>query len=237
MNGKPEGSLALFSSTNSGNNWTFRGGSVDPYTNQISEAINGTNLNGRWTIGSGYQTSQIKVTIEGLYNSSTNRMNRKDTVRAYLRNSLSPYAIVDSAKSVIDSITLAGNFTFVNAPSGTYYVVVKHRNSIETWSKAGGEVYNLGSAFSYDFTTASNLAYGINMIQVDASPVKFGIYSGDVDQLGQVDLTYVLAVYNDANSFVTGYKATDLNGDRVIDLTDIVIGYNNSILFVSVVRP
>ncbi|MBK9228396.1 MAG: hypothetical protein IPL67_15450 [Ignavibacteria bacterium] len=50
----------------------------------------------------------IKMAIEGLYNASTNSHNLKDTVRVYLRNNTSPYAVVDSAKTVIDSLTLIG---------------------------------------------------------------------------------------------------------------------------------
>lgn len=38
-------------------------------------------------------------------------------------------------------------------------------------------------------------------------------------------------------NFVTGYVNTDLNGDDVTDLTDLVITYNNSIRFVSLKKP
>ena len=235
LNGKPEGSLQLFRSTNTGSSWTIRGGTINTTTNEIT--LSGIDAFSRWSAGSGYFTSSIKVIPQGLYNSTSNRLNRKDTVRAYLRNISSPYGIIDSAKSIIDSVTFTGNFIFTNAPSGNYYVQTKHRNSLETWSKSGGEAYNLGSAFSYDFTTASSQAFGNNLLQADAAPVKYAIYTGDVNQDGSIDLTDVIQTYNDANNFVTGYVVTDLNRDNITDLTDVLIAYNNSVNFVVVIRP
>ena len=78
-------------------------------------------------------TLSLKIMPEGLFNNQTLRLNKKDTVRVYIREAVSPYKILDSSKSVIDSVTLTGNFrTFV--PDGSYYIAVRHRNSIETWS-------------------------------------------------------------------------------------------------------
>ncbi|MBK7160907.1 MAG: hypothetical protein IPH77_20780 [Ignavibacteria bacterium] len=79
-------------------------------------------------------TLNIKVIQEGFYNVGQ-KLNKKDTVKAYLRLNFSPYSILDSATATIDSVTFTGSFIF-NQPSGTYYFVVKHRNTIETWSKS-----------------------------------------------------------------------------------------------------
>jgi hypothetical protein len=59
----------------------------------------------------------------------------------------------------MDSTTFSGSFIFANAANGTYYIHLKHRNSIETWSKSGGEVYNTGNLNSYDFTTSDAQAF------------------------------------------------------------------------------
>ena len=75
------------------------------------------------------------------------------------------------------------------------------------------------------------------MINVDLSPVRFGTYSGYVNQDGYIDLTDVTLISNDANDFLTGYIVTDLNGDGFADLSDLTIAFNNAINFVSVVRP
>ncbi len=80
--------------------------------------------------------TQLNLTmlIQGFYNAGANPMTG-DTARVYLRNSSSPFAIVDSAKAFVNSCG-KGTFNFSNASNGTpYYIEVRHRNSIETWSK------------------------------------------------------------------------------------------------------
>jgi hypothetical protein len=37
--------------------------------------------------------------------------------------------------------------------------------------------------------------------------------------------------------FLTGYKVTDINGDNITDLTDVIIANNNSAGFIAVIRP
>lgn len=174
----------------------------------------------------------LSVIMEGFYNSSSNEMSISDTINLYLRNSSSPYALADSSKGVIDKITFTGSFNITNAITGNYYIVIRHRNTIETWS-ALPVSYTSGSVVNYSFTTSAALAYGNNQKNVDASPVSYGIYSGDVNQDGSVDLTDIVMVYNNAGIFLSGYYVTDLNGDYVTDLTDIIIVYNNSSAFVT----
>jgi hypothetical protein len=160
----------------------------------------------------------------------------RDTVRAYLHSNVSPYNVLDSAISVIDSVTFTGAFTF-NQPSGTYYIVVKHRNSIETWSKSGGEPFVAASVMNYDFTDLSSKAFMSNMYQVDNSPVRFGIISGDVNQDGSIELSDITAAQNDVSNFVTGYVNTDVTGNSITELSDFVLIYNNASLICSVKKP
>jgi len=176
----------------------------------------------------------ITLAPQGYYEPGTNKLNIRDTVTFYLRNITTPFAIVDSGKAVIDSVSLSGSVTFANAASGTYYLVVKSRNILETWSKSGGQLYTRGAAFSYNFTTAAAQAYGSNMILEGA---KYCIYSGDVSKNNAVDLADVLMVYNAATSFTSGFNALDLTGDRTVDLTDVLIAFNNSTNFVSRQAP
>ena len=179
-------------------------------------------------------TLHLTALIEGFYNNVTNKM-IKDTVRVYLRNSTLPFAIVDSSKSVLDS-TGNGILNFFNAANSIpYYIVIKHRNSIETWS-SGGNSFLLNN-LSYNFTTAANKAYGNNQKQIDSSPIQFGIYSGEVNQDGIVDASDVSAVDNDAFHFVSGYVRTDVNGNNFVDASDLSIVDNNAFDFVSIRRP
>ncbi|MEO8209772.1 MAG: hypothetical protein ABI840_04390, partial [bacterium] len=233
LNGKVEASLSLFRSTNTGSTWTAEGGTLNTANNTITRS--GINAFSRWSAsGPNAVASQIKVIVEGFYNVVSGKLNMRDTVRAYLRNNLSPFNIIDSAKSIIDSVTFTGSFLFANAPSGTYYIQIKHRNSIETWSKANGEVYTLGIQFNYDFTTAASQAYGSNMIQ---KGTKFCIFGGDVLQDGIVELADNTLIDNDAFNFATGYVNTDVTGDRFVDLEDGTIADNNAFNFVSAVTP
>ncbi|MDQ3018975.1 MAG: SBBP repeat-containing protein [Bacteroidota bacterium] len=176
----------------------------------------------------------ITIAIGGFYDILNNRLNMKDTVETYLRSNTIPYSIVDSAKALIDSTSFTGNFFFDNAPSGTYYIVLKHRNSIETWSKSGGENLTIGTTINYNFTTANSQAFGNNMI---LKGTKYCIYSGDVNQGGTVDLSDLSLIDNDLYNFVSGYFATDLSGDNFVDLNDATIADNNAFNFVSLVRP
>ncbi|MEO8211138.1 MAG: hypothetical protein ABI840_11320, partial [bacterium] len=170
--------------------------------------INGTFSGGGTICGSSLYVLNIPIFLEGFYNSLTNAM-VSDTVKVYLRNTTIPYALVDSSKSVLSSSGI-GTFNFSNISNGTsYYIIIKHRNSIETWSSAGN-IFTSGT-LTYDFTTAANKAYGNNQIQIDNSPVRFGIYSGDVNQDGVVDVTDASLIDNDLYNFASGYVATDLN--------------------------
>ena len=174
--------------------------------------------------------------IQGLYDPAADIM-IYDSVTVYIRNAVSPFAKVDSSKKELYGPGTGQYFSFNNAQNGTpYYVEVKHRNALETWS--ADPVTFVSDAASIAFSVDAFYAFGNNQIQVDNSPYNvFAFYSGDVNQDGFIDLTDVLTIYNDANNFLTGYVVTDLNGDSIVDLTDLLIAYNNSVNFVSVMRP
>ncbi|MBK8982636.1 MAG: hypothetical protein IPM38_10035 [Ignavibacteria bacterium] len=179
-------------------------------------------------------TINVTTAMEGFLNSITGNLNMRDTVRVYLRNNTSPYNALDSSKAIIDSVSMKGIYKFYNITNGTYYLQVRHRNSIETWSSAGGESMTTGSIYNYDFTTSDSQAYGNNMVLKDG---EYCLYSGDVNQDGLVDLTDNFLIDNDAIAFMTGYLSTDVNGDSVTDLSDAVIADNNALNFVGKVTP
>ncbi len=173
----------------------------------------------------------LSAEIEGFYNSVTNTMT-PDSVRVYLRSSSVPFPILDSAKGILNS-SGSGTFNFLKANNATgYYVICNHRNSMETWS-ADAELFTANILY-YNFTTSSSRAYGSNLILKGS---KYCIYSGDAYKDGSVDLFDVIQIYNDAQNFLTGYVQSDVNGNLTVDLTDELIAYNNSINFVSLLRP
>ena len=181
--------------------------------------------------GNGVISLELNAMMEGFWNGSSLT---GDTVSVLLRAPLFPYAIVDSARVKLNSNGFA-IANFLNASSGVYYyLVVKHRNSIETWSKTA-QVFSLGVPLGYDFTTSKTKAYGDNL---KLKSGEYCIYSGDVNQSGSIDLTDLLQVYNISDNFFQSvYGVTDTNGDGVTDLTDVLITYNNSINFILKIRP
>lgn len=170
----------------------------------------------------------LKLTViqQGYYNSIANRLYKKDTVKVFIRQPISPYSIVDSALQIIDSVTFSGIFKFHTTPAGLYYLAVKHKNCIETWSSTPINLYS-DSTVNYSFTTNITQAFGNNIVQVDASPVRFGIYSGDINQDGIIDAEDLSNVDNDAANFVLGYSLSDINGDNFVDASDISRVDNN----------
>jgi len=182
-----------------------------------------------------YKNLQLNLFIQGRYNENTNSM-IGDTLQIELRNNFPPYSLVGTAINYLNA-SGTGSFLFPNAVNGTnYYIVVIHRNSIETWSKSPGQSFS-ADILIYDFTSAVSQAYGNNLSVVDLIPNRFGIYAGDVNQDGIVDATDVSSIDNAAYNFVTGYVLTDLTGDEIVDGTDYAIGDNNAFNFVSVQRP
>jgi hypothetical protein len=174
--------------------------------------------------------------IQGLYNANTDVM-IYDTVTVYLRNAVSPFAKVDSSKKELYGPGTGQEFSFNNAQNGTpYYVEVKHRNALETWS--ADPVTFVSDAASIAYSVDKIYAFGNNEILVDISPYNvYAFYSGDVNQNGYIDLTDVIQINNAANTFASGYVLTDLTGNNIVDLTDVLMAYNNSVSFVSVVKP
>ena len=234
LNGKPEPSLKLFKSTNSGATWLYQIGNVNVNTNEIT--LSGIPSFSRWSSDSSAVSASVKMVIQGFYDASTNSLNMSDTVRAYLRNTTFPYTPVDSAKEILNYSSLRAAFQFKNATSGTYYLQIKHRNSIETWS-SNGLLYSPGTTLNQDFSFSANMAFGNNQVQVDASPLLFAFWSGDVNQDGTVDAGDISEVENDVSLGTTGYVPTDVNGDDFVDGSDVSIVENNASNSVVAVLP
>ena len=181
-------------------------------------------------------TINITLIVEGFYDQESDRMRMSDTIITYLRNSTSPFLIVDSAVALVDSDNFIGTFRFTFAESGEYYLHVHHRNSVETWSSTSVNFVR-GGIIEYDFTASVSQAFGNNQAQADNSPDRYAIYSGDVNQDGTVDATDAGAIDNDAFNFISGYVNTDITGDDNVDATDAAIADNNAYNFVGKVTP
>ena len=167
--------------------------------------------------------------IEGFYNGTSMV---PDTVNVELHNTSSPFALVDQTKILLDN-SGQGSGSFQNAVNGTpYYIVVKHRNAVETWS-ATSQTFT-SNTLTYDFTTGSNKAYGNNLILVGS---KWCIYGGDVNQDGLVNINDVNSVFTDNVNGATGYFSTDLNGDNFTEVEDLNIVFKSNVLGIERIRP
>lgn len=102
----------------------------------------------------------MKVIIEGLYtgngymiptlydNGISLNAEATDSLTIELHQSVSPFGLI-SAQAVIllrNGYAVRGNYP----PNGNYYIVIKHRNGIETWSK--NPVSFSGPTVFYDFS-------------------------------------------------------------------------------------
>jgi hypothetical protein len=114
----------------------------------------------------------------------------------------------------------------------SFYIVVKHRNSLETWSSA--PVTPTNGLAQYDFTKQINSAFGNNLKPIGSS---FGLYSGDVNQDGIIDALDMIPVDNFSASHGMGYLPEDINGDGVIGTSDLLLINTNSDMFIGKVVP
>ncbi|MEI7661019.1 MAG: hypothetical protein WCK34_02415 [Bacteroidota bacterium] len=124
------------------------------------------------------------------------------------------------------TVTIPGTF------SGTYYITVKHRNSLETVSAAPQSF--AGGTINQSFGTPSSV-YGGNLATMPDG--SYAIYGGDVYQDGLVDISDFAPVDNEAAAFGTGYLPEDVNGDGLIDISDFAIIDNNAAQFAGSVTP
>ncbi len=202
------------------------------------------------TINNCSTSLHLKLFLEGYYNVSqsmsnplyslglTNQIDETDSIVVNLWNPTNLNNIQPdfSIKGILQS---NGNLYF-NLPAELFgqlfYVAIKHRNSIETWSASPILIQN--SVF-YDFSNNITAAFndGIN------PPLKYSIdnvhliYSGDINQDGAIDIFDMQVAENAATSIEFGYNASDCNGDGSTDIFDLQIIENNSTLFIFNARP
>jgi hypothetical protein len=154
-----------------------------------------------------------------------------DSIQVELRSNTMPYSVIAQTKTVLQT---DGSATcYFPIVSGSYYVVIHHRNGLETWS---AYPVNFGPGIvNYDFSIAASQAYGSNQVQL--SPGLWAIYSGDLNKDENIDLYDMVILDNDIVTFQYGYIATDLNGDGSADLLDNSIITPNVNNFIFAAKP
>jgi len=174
------------------------------------------------------KTLNITVFLEGLFNGINMNpvqdedgdhfgTNIADQIDIELRNSIDPSILEASFTGQLLTVDGLCSISIPSSLSDAYYIVIKHRNSIQTWSSI--PISFTGSTINYDFTLAMS-AYGYNLKEVAAG--VYAIYVGDVNQDEVIDLFDLIDMDYDFTNGSVGYIVYDINGDGVVDLFDLI---------------
>ena len=155
-----------------------------------------------------------------------------DQITLELHSSIAPYGLVGNAFAINLSTFGLATLEIPISVSGLFYLVIKHRNSIETWS-AVPILIGTGIA-TYNFTDLQTRAFGSNL---KPSNGKFVFPTGDVNQDGIMDALDLIAIDNLAAGFESGYVPEDLNGDGVVNAMDVLVLIDNITGFVGSIKP
>jgi len=186
----------------------------------------------------------LTVLLEGLYYSN-GQMNQAsgesgpqfgpgiaDQITVELHNALN-YIVIEHSVPEVNLGTNGSAYIGIPASfSNSYFLTVKHSNSIETTSAS--PVSFSGPVIDYAFSAPLN-AYGGNLLQM--SDGQYVVYGGDVNQDDILDTADFSPVDNDQNNYVTGYVVTDVNGSGVVDTSDFSIIDNNQFNFIGAALP
>jgi hypothetical protein len=141
------------------------------------------------------------------------------------------FAKIDSRRAILTTGGMVSTGFF--QPAGNYHIAIKHRNTLQTWTKS--PVALSAATPLYNFSTAANKAYGDNQVQVQAGVWAF--FTGDLNQDEFVDGNDFPAFDTDSfNGVNTVYVSTDMNGDGFVDGNDFPVFDVNSFNGVSSVH-
>jgi len=221
-------------------NYLYCGNGIPTDPVIINEPFENYYFNG--SVGPFPKTVSLELNLEGLYRTADGIMTQAqgrafpegiaDEITIGLAHSSPPHAMEFETAPLPLNRNGICTFEIPGTLNGNHYVVIKHRNSVETWS--ANPVDFSGNAISCNFTTSAESVFGNNLKQ---SGNKYCIYSGDINQDGIVDTGDITLLDNDASSFSEGYIVTDLNGDGNADTGDMTIIDNNASEFAGTVRP
>ena len=154
-----------------------------------------------------------------------------DKITVELHNAGAYSTIVYSASDIALSTTGQANISIPGRNYGSYYVTVKHRNSLETTSAAPVSFANGTVEYSFDVPSK---VFGNNLKPVNES---YCIYAGDVNGDGLINAADINSLYSAASVFSTGYITDDVNGDGIVDAMDLILTDNNAANFIAVQKP
>jgi hypothetical protein len=184
------------------------------------------------------------VMLEGLYNGSGTMKQAYDEfgphwpagvadhITVELHSASAYSTIIYTVNSVPLGITGTATINIPVTYNGSYYITVRHRNSLETTTAV--PVSFGGSTINQSFGLLTNV-YGNNMaVSLDG---RYLIFSGDVNQDGFIDTQDYVGVDNDSYNYLSGYLATDVDGNGFIDTNDYIFIDNNNYNYIGTILP
>jgi len=191
---------------------------------------------------------KLRLFIEGFYTGSgmmvpvlSNQfvpgatLQETDTITVELRAGGNPATVLASTKAIL-MVDGSAECNFQNVtPADNYWIVIKHRNGLQTWSSS--TVMLSQGDYSYDFSSSASQAFGNNMKDVYGEGI-WSIYSGDMNQDEFIDIFDFPKFDQDNQNFVFGvYVETDLNGDGFVDIFDFPMYDQNNQNFIFSIHP
>ena len=192
-------------------------------TNNCGIAVSGTPI----TINSTAVILNLKIFIEGYYKGSglmTEVVSPGicDTVTVDLCENVFPFNVLYTSRSIVNA-SGDGAFNFpLSADGSSFYITVNNHNTLKTWS-SNSLLFSMNT--NYDFTNAASKAFGNN--QKNLGDGRFALFSGDVNQDSQINITDFEDLKNAIQLFPFGYLIKDLTGDYLIESADFSLLENN----------
>jgi YDG domain len=155
-----------------------------------------------------------------------------DDVIVELHDATAPYLMAHTfTGKLLTNGTISCSYSG-SASGNSYYIVVKHRNTVETWS---ANPVAFSGTVNYNFSTAVTQAYSDNQFEVETG--VFAFYSGDINQDLAIDGFDYILQDPDVISGASGYLATDLTGDGNVDAFDYIALDPNIIAGITIAAP
>ncbi|MDP2189147.1 MAG: hypothetical protein Q8J69_10740 [Sphingobacteriaceae bacterium] len=137
-------------------------------------------------------------------------------------------AFIDNQGNLVDTAGGTAGVVFPTDSNGQFYITLYHRTHIPVMSAlaATPPVDQVNGAFSYDFTTAVNRAFGTDAL-IEVENGVWALYAGRVENATPftIDQADRNATWSDRNKL--GYEASDAALEGTVDATDRSLTWNN----------
>ncbi len=201
---------------------------------------------------------QVKIFLEGPYNDTSNEMSTNLTIPttspysedartiASIPSNITDWVLVQ-LRSTVDGSAVASKsallhkdgrivaddgsteYIVMDACSGDYYIVIKHRNHVAVESKTA-RTLSFDSSTLYNFTVNASVACD-KYLGDEAADLEAGIYgmfTGDFNKNGEITTEDYTPWYNDARIGASGYQTCDIDMDGEVTTSDYTKWYNNA---------